>query len=140
MVVEKLETPIPPSKLSEPFCTEGGDKWTYYGDFHLPFAKIAHLKLSLEVYDTVGGLRALLCCKGDKWDDGQDMANRPVRNIPASSTDANQEKPGDKPEEDCVLDNSGKETPPRNLWKEAYDGLPSKLQEYSTPNMALGGW
>ncbi|RDH35841.1 hypothetical protein BDQ94DRAFT_168171 [Aspergillus welwitschiae] len=78
----------------------------------------------------MGGLRALLCCKGDKWDDGQDMANRPVRNIPASSTDANQEKPGDKPEEDCVLDNSGKETPPRNLWKEAYDGLPPKLQEY----------
>jgi hypothetical protein len=35
-----------------------------------------------------------------------------------------------KPEEDDGLETSEKNSPPRNLWKEAYDGLPPQLQKY----------
>ncbi|KAJ5635470.1 uncharacterized protein N7484_008783 [Penicillium longicatenatum] len=88
----------------------------------------------------MGGLRGLLCCKGgNPNDDDQNLANRPVEKPSvhngntqiASNVPGNGQKPGSSNEatDEHPEMNSKEKSHPRNLWKEAYDGLDQKTKE-----------
>lgn len=90
------------------------------------------------------GLRALCCSNADQNDpESHPSPNRPVHKVPEKDTQHNQnkpntanqgsfstqEQPGEKPKE-----KPKDKLPPRNLWKEAYDGLDRASQEYLPVN------
>lgn len=94
----------------------------------------------------MGFLRALCCSSADKNDpDDHPTPNRPLHQVrekesqngqkaPAngnqgsSSTDVTQGNPEEKPMEEPAEEPKEK-PPPRNLWKEAYDGLDRSSQD-----------
>lgn len=96
-------------------------------------------------------LRALCCSKGDNNDpEGHDAANRPVQMVPekgshngenrsasvnagSSSTNVIPAKTEKKPKEELLDEPEGKRAKnpaPRDLWKEAFDGLSPEKQKY----------
>lgn len=109
------------------------------------FSLHKHRLFILEAHDTMGGLSALCCSKGDeKPNDGQETPARPVQQVPnkgthnvpakvevnqnSSSANLNQEKPDPKPDKNPKVKPAD-----RNLWEEAYNRLDPKTQKLIPP-------
>lgn len=101
---------------------------------------------SLEAHNTMGGLRALCCSKGDKADDSQLPPARPAQPRPEKSTQngppsakkatsSTDVTPGNLTPGEPAQEKSVQQNPvPRDLWKEAFDNLDPSRQPYVAAN------